>query len=49
MWMRARRIARTCSRPAWREVGVGGVRALAAPGVFDGLDVTIVTADFGVR
>ena len=35
--------------PSWREVGVGSVRALAAPGVYEGLDVTIVTADFGVR
>jgi uncharacterized protein YkwD len=33
----------------WREIGVGAVRAPAAPGVFAGLDVTIVTADFGVR
>ena len=35
--------------PRWREVGIGGVRALAASGVYEGLDVTIVTADFGVR
>ena len=35
--------------PAWREVGLGAVRALAAPGVYEGLDVTILTADFGVR
>ena len=35
--------------PSWREVGLGAVRALAASGVYQGLDVTIVTADFGVR
>jgi uncharacterized protein YkwD len=35
--------------PAWREVGLGAVRAFAAPGVYKGLDVTILTADFGVR
>ncbi|HSS74669.1 MAG TPA: CAP domain-containing protein [Gaiellaceae bacterium] len=35
--------------PAWREVGLGAVRALDAPGVYKGLDVTILTADFGVR
>ena len=33
----------------WREVGVGAVYARTAPGVYGGLDVTIVTADFGVR
>jgi uncharacterized protein YkwD len=35
--------------PRWREVGLGGVRALGAPGVYGGSDVTILTADFGVR
>jgi uncharacterized protein YkwD len=35
--------------PSWREIGIGGVHALSAPGVYDGLDVTIVTTDFGVR
>jgi uncharacterized protein YkwD len=34
---------------SWREVGIGGVHALTAPGVYEGLDVTIVTVDFGVR
>ncbi len=33
----------------WREVGIGGVLALGAPGVYAGLDVTIVTVDFGAR
>jgi uncharacterized protein YkwD len=33
----------------WRELGIGAVRVDAAPGVYDGLDVTIVTANFGVR
>jgi uncharacterized protein YkwD len=33
----------------WREVGVGAVYARSAPGVYGGRDVTIVTADFGVR
>lgn len=35
--------------PTWREVGLGAVHAVAAGGVYDGRDVTIVTADFGVR
>jgi uncharacterized protein YkwD len=33
----------------WRDLGVGAVYARAAPGVYGGRDVTIVTADFGVR
>ena len=35
--------------PGWREIGVGAVHAPAAPGVYEGLDVTILTVDFGVR
>jgi uncharacterized protein YkwD len=34
---------------SWREIGLGAVRALSAPGVYEGLDVTILTADFGAR
>jgi len=49
MWLHSSAHRKNLLAPRWREVGVGGVRALAAPGVFDGLDVTIVTADFGVR
>jgi uncharacterized protein YkwD len=33
----------------WRDVGVGAVYARSAPGVYGGRDVTIVTADFGLR
>jgi uncharacterized protein YkwD len=35
--------------PRWRELGVAAVHVLAAQGPYGGLDVTIVTADFGVR
>jgi uncharacterized protein YkwD len=35
--------------PAWREIGLGAVHARAAPGVYQGFDVTILTVDFGVR
>ncbi len=34
--------------PAWREIGLGAVHALVG-GVYQGRDVTILTADFGVR
>jgi uncharacterized protein YkwD len=33
----------------WREVGIAAVHASSAPGVYAGQDVTILTADFGVR
>ena len=33
----------------WAEVGFGCVRAIDAPGVYDGETVAIVTADFGTR
>ena len=33
----------------WTEVGFGCLRAIAAPGVFEGQTVAIVTADFGTR
>ncbi len=35
--------------PSWRDIGVGGVYARPAPGVYQGLPASIVTADFGVR
>jgi uncharacterized protein YkwD len=33
----------------WREVGISAVHLAAAPGTYGGREVTIVTADFGVR
>jgi uncharacterized protein YkwD len=33
----------------WREIGVSALHVTAAPGTYRGLDVTIVTTDFGVR
>jgi len=35
--------------PTWREIGIAAVHAKGAPGVYGGQDVTILTADFGVR
>ncbi|HEY2073849.1 MAG TPA: CAP domain-containing protein [Gaiellaceae bacterium] len=35
--------------PNWREIGVSAVHVPRAPGVYQGLAVTIVTTDFGVR
>jgi uncharacterized protein YkwD len=49
MWLASPPHRKNLLSRAWREVGIGAVRALAAPGVYEGLDVTILTADFGVR
>ena len=35
--------------PKWREIGIAAVHADSAPGVYDGLEVVVVTADFGLR
>jgi uncharacterized protein YkwD len=49
MWLKSPQHRQNMLAPRWREIGIGGVRAVAAPGVYEGLDATIVTADFGVR
>jgi uncharacterized protein YkwD len=33
----------------WREIGVAAVHVASAPGTYGGREVTILTADFGVR
>ncbi|HET8528365.1 MAG TPA: CAP domain-containing protein [Gaiellaceae bacterium] len=49
MWLASPEHKKNLMNPAWREIGVAAVHEAAAPGVFKGLDVTIVTTDFGVR
>jgi len=49
MWMGSPSHRKNLLTPGWREIGLGAVHALGAPGVYKGLDVTILTADFGVR
>lgn len=48
-WMKSPGHRRVLLDPSWREVGLSAVHSVAAAGVFDGMDVTLVTADFGVR
>lgn len=33
----------------WREIGISAIHSHSAPGAFGGREVTVVTADFGVR
>ena len=49
LWLDSRSTARTCSTRAGGEIGVSAWHAVAAPGVFEGRDVTILTTDFGAR
>jgi uncharacterized protein YkwD len=49
MWENSPEHRKNMLDPHWREIGVSAVHALRAPGVYQGLAVTIVTTDFGVR
>lgn len=49
LWMASPGHRKNILTPRWREVGLSAVTVPAAPGVFGGRDVTIVTSDFGVR
>lgn len=49
LWMHSPRHRLNLLRRAWQEVGVSAVHAQAAPGVFQGLEVTVITLDFGRR
>jgi len=48
LWLRSPSHRETLLSPTWRQIGLGAVHALDAPGTFRGLDVTILTADFGL-
>lgn len=48
-WLASPEHRRNLLSPLWREIGVSAVHAVGAPGVYRGLDVVIVTTDFGVR
>lgn len=49
LWLKSPRHRQILLTPAWREIGLSAVHTASAPRVFEGLEVTIVTADFGVR
>jgi uncharacterized protein YkwD len=49
MWMASPPHRENLLNPAWREMGISAVRADSGTGTFQGLTVTVVTADFGVR
>jgi uncharacterized protein YkwD len=49
LWIASPEHKKNLMNPRWREIGVSAVHTAAAPGTFRGMDVTIVTTDFGVR
>jgi uncharacterized protein YkwD len=49
MWLNSPPHRKVLLGPTWREIGVSAVRVYSAPGDFEGDDVTLVTADFGIR
>ena len=49
IWQNSRRHRRVLLTPRWREIGLSAVHVPSAPGFVRGREVTIVTADFGVR
>ena len=49
MWMDSPGHRANLLSTQWREIGLSAVFVPAAPGIFGGRDVTIVTADFGIR
>jgi uncharacterized protein YkwD len=49
MWLNSPEHRKILLTGRWREIGLSAVHATSAPGTYGGREVTIVTADFGVR
>jgi uncharacterized protein YkwD len=49
MWLNSPPHRKILLTARWREVGLSAVHAASAPGVYRGREVTVLTADFGVR
>ena len=49
MWLNSPEHKANLMNPRWREIGVSAVHTTTAGGPYAGLDVTIVTTDFGIR
>ena len=48
-WMKSPKHRANLLKPRWRQIGLAAVQAASAPKTFSGRDVTILTAEFGVR
>jgi uncharacterized protein YkwD len=49
MWMNSPEHRANILNPSWRQIGISSEHFAAAPGAYHGLQVTIITTDFGVR
>jgi uncharacterized protein YkwD len=49
MWLNSPEHRRVLLTPAWREIGLSAVHTPSGPRMFESLEVTVVTADFGAR
>ena len=49
MWLNSPEHRKILLTARWHEIGLAAVHTQSAPGTFGGREVTIVTADFGVR
>jgi uncharacterized protein YkwD len=49
LWMNSPEHRANILNPRWRQIGVSSVHLDTAPGTYQGLAVTIITTDFGVR
>ena len=49
LWMKSPGHRKNILTARWREIGLSAVVVAAAPGVYGGRDVVILTTDFGVR
>jgi uncharacterized protein YkwD len=49
MWLNSPAHRKIMLTARWREIGLSAVHVTSAPGTYGGREVTIVTADFGIR
>jgi uncharacterized protein YkwD len=49
LWMNSPEHRANILTARWREIGISAVHYPAAPGTYKGLEVTIITTDFGTR
>jgi uncharacterized protein YkwD len=49
LWMNSPEHRANILTARWREIGISAVHVAAAPGTYKGLEVTIITTDFGIR
>jgi uncharacterized protein YkwD len=49
LWMNSPEHRENILDPDWREIGISALHAASAPGTYKGLEVTVITTDFGAR